>query len=336
MEGEVEANLTFLKDITPNDSSFENLEEGDPISRLEDDIGDYFQIEKEKWEIVGPQFGCAPIYDTNKEDEAEIGLPFLSSIIYDDISIDTLGKENYYFPLYEEGQLEVIDSPFRGDPIFDTNNEEINNAPTDPHYDSIFKSLEPLDYDFGEEKPVEYNTSPSPLSFPLLHHIESYSSDFLTPFHMIYNDHGPLYLPRYDVEEEPSTRCIPPSPSYTQDCGYNHSIEQPICCPLPCFESPFSSHRDLVAPTKHNIVNNDCDMVFLRVIIHSTIVYVEGKPRTSRLTYFPSPRASFYLEWRSYFPTYPSPHPPCDCVCICFGICYMSNHTGRNVYISMI
>lgn len=100
--------LTFLEDITLDDSHFENLEEGDPISPLEDDIGDYFHIENEKWEIVGPQFDSAPIYDTNREDEAKIGLRFLSSIIYDDISIDRLGKENFFFPLDKEGQLEVI------------------------------------------------------------------------------------------------------------------------------------------------------------------------------------------------------------------------------------
>jgi len=68
MEGEVETNLTFFKDITLGDSPFENLEEGEPIRPLENEIGDYFHMEKEKWEIVGPQFDCAPIYDTDKED----------------------------------------------------------------------------------------------------------------------------------------------------------------------------------------------------------------------------------------------------------------------------
>ena len=99
---EVETNLTFFKDITPDDSPFENLKEGDPICPLEDDIGDYFHIEKEKWEIVGPQFDCAPIYDTDKGDEVESGLPFLSGNIYDDISIDTLEKKGHYFPLHEK------------------------------------------------------------------------------------------------------------------------------------------------------------------------------------------------------------------------------------------
>ena len=54
MESKAETDLTFLKSITLDDSPFENLEEGDPMSPLEDDIGDYFHIEKDKWEIVGP------------------------------------------------------------------------------------------------------------------------------------------------------------------------------------------------------------------------------------------------------------------------------------------
>jgi len=52
------------------------------------------------------------IYDTDKEDEDEIGFPFPSSMIYDDIPIDTLGKENLHFSLHKEGQLEVINFPF--------------------------------------------------------------------------------------------------------------------------------------------------------------------------------------------------------------------------------
>lgn len=79
-------------------------------------------LEKRNGKLLG-QFDYAPIYDTDKEDEAKIGLPFLSGIICDDIPFDTLGKENYYFPLHEEGQLEVVDFPFGEDSIFDTNND---------------------------------------------------------------------------------------------------------------------------------------------------------------------------------------------------------------------
>ena len=77
MESEIETNTTFLKDITHDEFYFETLRD-DLISPLKDDIEDYFHIEKEKWEIIGPQFDCAPIYDTDKEDEDEIGLPFPS------------------------------------------------------------------------------------------------------------------------------------------------------------------------------------------------------------------------------------------------------------------
>ena len=44
MESQVEVDLTFLKDTTPDDTSFENLGDGNPISPLEADIGDYFHI----------------------------------------------------------------------------------------------------------------------------------------------------------------------------------------------------------------------------------------------------------------------------------------------------
>jgi len=48
MESETQTNPTLLKDITLDESSFENLEREDPISPLKDDIEDYFYIEKEK------------------------------------------------------------------------------------------------------------------------------------------------------------------------------------------------------------------------------------------------------------------------------------------------
>ena len=52
MKSEFETNLTFLKDITLNESPFENLEVSGPVSPLKDDIEDCFHIEKCKWEIV--------------------------------------------------------------------------------------------------------------------------------------------------------------------------------------------------------------------------------------------------------------------------------------------
>ena len=198
MESEAKTDLTSLKGITPNDSPFDNLKEGNPISCLEDDIGNYFRIEKEKWEIVGPQFNYAPIYDTDKEDEVEIGFHFILGIICDDTSIDTLGKENCYFPLHEEGQLEGIDSPFNENPIFDAYNEEINENPTYAPYDYIFKSLDPLYY--GEGKPFEYHTSPSALLF-FFHHLDSSSSKSLFHFSMTSSDHASFPLSEYGVKE---------------------------------------------------------------------------------------------------------------------------------------
>jgi len=204
MESEIETKLAFLKDITPDGSSFENLKEVDPISPLEVDIGDYIHIEKEKWDIIGPQFNCAPIYDTDKEDETEVGFPFLLGYVFDDVSIDTLGKESYYFPLHEDGQLEVVNSPFSRDQIFNT--KKIDEAPTYPPYESMFKSLEPLEYDFGE--PIEYNVLPLPLLFPLVHHLESSSTESITPFHVVSSDHEPFPLLNMVSRKNPSLNIL--------------------------------------------------------------------------------------------------------------------------------
>jgi len=54
MESEIDTNLTFLKDINPDEFSFENLERENPITPLEYDIEYYFHIEKEEWEIACP------------------------------------------------------------------------------------------------------------------------------------------------------------------------------------------------------------------------------------------------------------------------------------------
>jgi len=153
-----------------------SLGEGNLISPLEVNIGDYFHIEQEKWEIVGLQFDCAPIYDTDREDEVGISLTF----IYDDIPIDTLGNEDHYFSLHERGQLVIIDSPFWENPIFDTNGEALAPTFIPCDFGNISKSFEPLKYDFQETSPIEYNTSSSPSPFLLVHHFESSTSDSLT------------------------------------------------------------------------------------------------------------------------------------------------------------
>jgi len=151
---------------------------------------------------------------------------------------------------------------------------------------------------------------------------------------MISSDHEPFTPSDYSVEEEPLINYTL-SP-WTHPQGFDHSmtfplqhdhhLEQPSCC-IPFPHPLFPSHHNLVASTKHNILNSDCDKNFLRIIIHSTIVYLEGRPHVS------SPRDSSYLTWKPYFPPH---HPQCVWVCIRFGICYISNHTGRHMYIDMM
>lgn len=213
----------------------------------------------------------------------------------------------------------MIDSPFWEDPIFGANNDRIDKALAHTYlpYDSgsIFKLLEPLELDFQEKDLVE--TSPSPFTFSIVHYLGSSSSDILTPCHMISSNHEP----KYSVNEEPLIDYTLPPQTHPQDFDHSmtsplqcdHHLEKPICC-TPSFPNPFfPSHQNLVVSTKHNIIDIDCDKDFLRVIIHSTIVYLEGKLGTSILTYFHSPKTSLYLGLRSYFPASHLLDPPCNC-----------------------
>lgn len=112
----------------------------------------------------------------------------------------------------------------------------------------------------------------------------------------------------------------------------NHHLEKPFCCtPFPVLSFP--SHHNLVASTKHSIMSNDCDKKFLRIIIHYTIVYLEGRLHISRLTRVLSIRDSSYLTWKPYFPTSCLQHCPCVWICIRYGICCMSNLIGRHLYL---
>ena len=105
MEGEDETNLTFLEDITFDDSPLENLEEGDPIIPSEDDIGDYFHIEKGKWEIVGPQFDCAPIYNMTRRMRMRMRLvfPFSQALFMMTYPFVLLGRGIFIFPCIKRG-----------------------------------------------------------------------------------------------------------------------------------------------------------------------------------------------------------------------------------------
>ncbi len=109
------------------------------------------------------------------------------------------GKENLHFPSHKEGQLKVIDFPFKRGSIFYI--KGIDKAPISPEHDSMFKSLEPLDYDVGKAKTVEYRTSS--FLFPISHYLESSSSDSLIPGHMISSNNEPFPPPKYSVKERP-------------------------------------------------------------------------------------------------------------------------------------
>ena len=95
--------------------------------------------------------------------------------------------------------MEVINFPFRRDPIIDM--KEIDEVPTSPMYDSMFKTLEALDHDVREEKHVESNTSSS--LFPIGHNLESSSSDSLTSCHMISSGSEPFLPSKHSVKDEP-------------------------------------------------------------------------------------------------------------------------------------
>jgi len=59
---------------------------------LDDDVVDYLHIEEGKWEIDGHPFDKEPIYDTDKEDEVKVSLPF-SKILLLMIQLSITSKE---------------------------------------------------------------------------------------------------------------------------------------------------------------------------------------------------------------------------------------------------
>jgi len=248
--------------------------------------------------------------------------------------------------------MEVIDSPLNESPIFDspfnerqisdTYNQESSEALTYPSYDYLFESLEPLGC--GEGKPIEYDISPSPLPFPLVHHLESSSSKSLIPFGIYSSDHALFPFYEYGVKEEAFIEYTLYHLTHRQDYDHSattpprrdHHVKRPIFC-IPSFSHPlFPSHHNHVAFSKHDITSSDCDEEFLRVIIHSSILYLEGEPWTSRMTIVLSPRTFLYLKWRSCFRASHPPHLPCDYVHIPFGGFYMSTHTSRHMYIDVM
>lgn len=91
----------------------ENMGIVDPCEVI---IYNFFHINEGKWDI-NHHFDNDPIYDTDKENEVEASFPFLLGITHHNIPIHTIDGEDHYFPLHEEGLLEVIG------PICDTDDD---------------------------------------------------------------------------------------------------------------------------------------------------------------------------------------------------------------------
>ena len=95
MEGQVHKNEpdevgTLIQGGVLNNVFHEGLETMDIISSLKVDIRDFFHIKEGNWDINNHHFNNDPIYDTGKEDEVDVSLPFLQDVTYNDISIDNL------------------------------------------------------------------------------------------------------------------------------------------------------------------------------------------------------------------------------------------------------
>lgn len=163
-----------------------------------DDISDFLCIEG-KWDVGKHHFDYDPIYDTDTENEVGIDSPFLQGITHDDIPIHIVEREDHGFPTHEVGSLEM---EF---PIYDIDDEGL-----------VFPGL-----------PRDPNSIAALSMSPCLGH-----SYIIT----IIDD--PFSSPKYDAKEELSIRCIPPSPSYPQDCEYDYH-QQPAFFVYPCISLPF-------------------------------------------------------------------------------------------------
>lgn len=155
--------------------------------------------------------------------------------------------------------MAVINFPFRRDPIFDT--KEIDKAPTSPKYDSMFKSLEALDYDVREGKLVECNTSSSLL--PIGNHFESSSSDSLTSSHMIPIVSEPFLHSNHSVKDEPliDYTLSPWAPPRDNDKSiishFQCDPHEQHMCVSPSHQSPFPTNHNPVEAIKYDINDKD-------------------------------------------------------------------------------
>lgn len=161
----------------------------------------------------------------------------------------------------------------------------------------MFKSLEPLGYDFGKAKPIEYNISSS--LFPIGHHLESSSSDSLTPSHMISSNYEPFPPPEYSVKEKPVIDYN--FPPWTHPQGFDHSRVsllqcnhhvQPTCVSPSC-RPPCLTNHNLMKAISHDINNKGnggSDMPeisihqkFMSLVVDISIFWLQEKISWTRL-----------------------------------------------------
>jgi len=211
--------------------------------------------------------------------------------------------------------MEVINFAFRRDPIFDT--KEIDKAPTSLEYDSMFKSLEPLDSDFGKAQLVECNISFSLFRIGL--HLESLSGDSLSPGHMMSSNYEPFPPLEYSIKENPSIDYTFPAWTHPQDFDYsivsplqcNHHV-QPTCVSL-SRRPPFPTNHNSMKAISHDINNKEnegSDMPevvihqkFMSLVVDISIFWLQEKISWTRLHHFLTSSHIIIHVWASYFPT---------------------------------
>lgn len=153
------------------------LEDMDIVAPCEVDISNFFRINEGKWDI-NHHFDNDPIYDVDMKNEVEVGFPFLLGITHNDTPIHTIKREDHYFPVYEEGLLEVVDHIYE----INDNNDRSLAFPCLPQDSKEIAALS--------------------------------MSHCFTPSHDITDIDELFPPPDYDVEEKPLIRHIPSSQSY--------------------------------------------------------------------------------------------------------------------------
>ena len=108
-------------------------------------------------------------------------------------------------------------------------------------------------------------------------------------------------------------------------------------------QSPFPSNHNPLEEIKYDINDNGNNIPevsihkkIMSLIIDISIFWLEETITWTRLHPFITSSHMIIHVWASYFPSSHPLHPPYNCTHIHFGICYMSNHTGRQIYIDMM